>query len=155
MEARPDLTITGVDVLERDDCGIPMAVFDGETLPFGDGEFDAVLFVDVLHHTVDPFVLLEEAVRVARSFVAMKDHTRNGLFAEVTLKFMDKIGNARHGVALPFTYWSRGQWMAAFEQLRLSLEVWKGHVPLYPWPASLIFTRKLHFCALLSKGEKP
>ena len=151
MEARPDLRVTGVDVLEREDCAIPMKVFDGETLPFRDGEFDAVLFVDVLHHATDPFELLEEGVRVAKRFVAMKDHTRNGLFAGLTLRFMDKIGNSRHGVALPFAYWSHEQWMTAFDQLGLSAEVWRGKVPLYPWPASLVFTRKLHFCTLLAK----
>jgi SAM-dependent methyltransferase len=151
MEARPDLKVTGVDVLEREDCAIPMKVFDGKTLPFRDGEFDAVLFVDVLHHATDPYKLLEEGVRVAKRFVAMKDHTRNGLFAGLTLRFMDKIGNSRHGVALPFTYWSHEQWLTAFDRLGLSREAWSGKVPLYPWPASLVFTRKFHFCALLTK----
>jgi len=151
MEARPDLKVTGVDVLEREDCAIPMKVFDGEGLPFCDGEFDAVLFVDVLHHAKDPYELLAEGVRVAKRFVAMKDHTRNGLFAGLTLRMMDKIGNSRHGVALPFTYWSQAQWMTAFNRLNLGVEDWGRKVPLYPWPASLVFTRKLHFCALLTK----
>ena len=66
MRQRPDLEITGVDVLVRPKNHIPVQLFDGRQLPFPDQSFDAVMFVDVLHHTDDPSVLLREAKRVAR-----------------------------------------------------------------------------------------
>jgi len=150
--ARPDLEISGVDVLERVDCAIPMSLIDGETIPFGDDSFDAVLLADVLHHTTDPSQLLEEAKRVSSGFIVIKDHTRNGFLAGSTLRFMDNIANSRHGMALPYTYWSRQQWTDAFEDLGLEVEEWTNKVPLYPWPASMVFTRRLHFCTLLSVG---
>ena len=37
--------------------------------------------------------------------IVLKDHTRNGLFSGSTLRFMDWVGNARHGVRLPYNYW--------------------------------------------------
>lgn len=151
---RPDLGIVGVDVFERPDCAITMTIFDGETLPFDEGAFDVVLLADVLHHTREPALLLEEARRVSSRWIALKDHTRNGLWAERTLHFMDRVGNARHGVALPHNYWSREEWMKAFHDLGLKIAEWTHRVPLYPWPASLLFTRRLHFCALLRIDDR-
>ena len=64
------------------------------------------MFVDVLHHTEDPMALLGEAVRVARKTIVVKDHTLNGFLAGPTLHFLDRVGNARHDVALPYNYTS-------------------------------------------------
>jgi hypothetical protein len=108
-----------------------------------------VLFVDVLHHTTDPDVLLREACRVTRQVVLIKDHTRNGLLAGTTLRLMDWVGNAHHGVALPYNYWTRREWMDALERLGLRIELWDGRPRLYPRPANWIFGRSLHFIARL------
>src|SRR5690349_13461906 len=100
------LVIRGVDVLVRPEARIPVEAFDGYQLPFDDKNFDAVMFVDVLHHTNDPMVLLREAKRVARRAIILKDHTSEGALASSVLRFMDWVGNAHHGVALPYNYWS-------------------------------------------------
>src|SRR5580704_4269504 len=41
---RPDLTVTGVDVLPRAHTHIPVEIFDGSGIPFADESFDVVLF---------------------------------------------------------------------------------------------------------------
>lgn len=146
-QLRPDLTITGIDVLARPTAFIPVELFDGATIPFEAGSFDAVMFVDVLHHTEDPEVLLREAARVTKRGVLIKDHTRDGWLAGPTLRFMDEVGNARYGVALPHVYWPQARWLQAFEALRLRVDDWRPRLGLYPWPASLIFERSLHFMA--------
>lgn len=151
MEARPDLAIEGVDVLVRAETRIPVHPFDGHLLPFGDGSFDAAMIVDVLHHTDDPAALLAEAARVAPRAVVLKDHTRDGLLAGPTLRLMDRAGNLRHGVRLPYNYWSEARWRRAFADLGLRVEAWTGRVPLYPPPASWLFGRSLHFVARLSR----
>ena len=69
---------------------------------------------------VAPTVLLREAARVARQGVVIKDHTRDGILAGPILRFMDFVGNAHHGVALPYNYWPRRCWIGAFEELGLS-----------------------------------
>ena len=66
MLLRPDVHVAGVDVLVRGQTWIDVQASDGHRLPFADRSFDAVMFVDVLHHTQDPMELLAEAVRVAR-----------------------------------------------------------------------------------------
>jgi SAM-dependent methyltransferase len=146
---RPGLQIEGIDVLVRDHTHVPVRKFDGARLPCDDQSVDTVMFIDVLHHTIDPMVLLREARRVARRWVILKDHTLNGFLAGPTLRFMDWIGNARHGVALPYNYWPKTRWMHAFNELGLRVDSWITNVALYPASANWIFGRKLHFIARL------
>jgi len=148
-ELRPDLHISGLDVLVRPAARMPVAQFDGKVIPHGDASFDVALLVDVLHHTEAPEVLLREARRVART-VVVKDHTLNGCMAGPTLRVMDWVGNAAHGVALPYNYQSEAQWRELFAALDLRIEEWRGDLRLYPWPADLLFGRGLHLLARLT-----
>lgn len=147
---RPDITIEGIDVLVRQKTAYPVTAFDGAHIPFPDASFDICMFVDVLHHTADPLVLLAEAARVAREGVVLKDHLREGVLAEETLRFMDWVGNARHGVVLPYNYLNELQWKAAFARAGLEVETWNSSVGLYAAPVDLVFGRRLHFVARLS-----
>ena len=150
MNRRPDVQIKGIDVLIRPVNHIPVQEFNGEHIPLADDSVDVVMFVDVLHHTDDPLILPREACRVARKSVVIKDHTRNGLFANSTLRFMDWVGNAHHGVALPYNYWSRSQWYEASEQLGLEIDAWNDALRLYRLPADWLFGRQLHFVTRLN-----
>jgi SAM-dependent methyltransferase len=146
-ERRPDVTIRGVDVLVRPDALMPVEEFDGKHIPYDSNSVDVVMFVDVLHHTEDPLHLLREALRVASRSVVLKDHTCDGFLAAPTLRFMDWVGNAPHGVVLPYNYWAERQWQRAFESLGVTPNVWIKRLGLYPRPASWIFERNLHFIA--------
>jgi SAM-dependent methyltransferase len=153
LEARPDLEIEGIDVLVRQTTHIPVTHFDGTRVPFGDKSFDAVMFVDVLHHTDDPMVLLREAKRVARRAVVLKDHCRDGVLANSTLRFMDWVGNARDGVSLPYNYWPETRWREAFAELELKADPWQPRLGLYSWPFSMAFDRRLHFVTALQPAN--
>lgn len=153
MKRLPDIELRGIDVLVRDQTHIPVDWFDGRVIPYGDGAFDVVMLVDVLHHAENPMFLLDEAVRVARKAILIKDHTCDGLLASLRLRFMDWVGNARHGVALPNNYWSRREWLEAFGMLNLTIGVWVKDLRLYPRPANWIFDRSLHFVARLELTE--
>jgi SAM-dependent methyltransferase len=150
MALRPDITIEGIDVLVRPGTEIPVTEFDGNTIPWDDGHFDIALFVDVLHHTEAPARLLAEAKRVSKGGIVIKDHFREGVLADATLRFMDWVGNAQHGVVLPYNYLSDPEWRSIWSRLGLKVERLTDKVGLYPAPFSWLFDRRLHFVARLA-----
>lgn len=152
MDARPDLTIQGVDVLARTNSYIPITLFDGATIPHADREFDAAMMVDVLHHAAQQQRLLSEMCRVVKQTIVIKDHVVEGPLARQTLAFMDWVGNARFGVSLPYAYWTAAQWDRAFADVRLTVAERRTSLGLYPWPASMVFDRGLHFIARLERA---
>ena len=147
---RPDCSFRGIDVLARPSTLIPVDLFDGQHIPLADASVDAVMFVDVLHHTDDPSVLLREARRVARQCVVIKDHRRDGLLAGPTLRVMDWVGNARHGVRLPYNYLSEREWREALEAARMQPEVWRQRLGIHTGLLDAIAGRGLHFLARLA-----
>jgi SAM-dependent methyltransferase len=149
FDKRPDISVQGIDVSVRQSTAIPVEKFDGSSIPYGDGSFDVVMFLDVLHHTNDPTVLLSEAVRIARKVILIKDHILEGPFAYSTLRFMDWVGNARHNVALPYNYWTRAAWHCVFDKLGLTISSWESNLKLYGFPVDRFFGRSLHFIAVL------
>jgi SAM-dependent methyltransferase len=142
--ARPDVLVRGIDVLVRPTTQIPVEQFDGVTVPYDDGSFDAVMFVDVLHHADEPSRLLAEGARVASDAVVVKDHLADGPFARSTLRVMDWVGNASHGVSLPYNYLSATQWQQVFEAGGLVVDAEITRLGLYPRPAAWLFERRLH-----------
>ncbi|MEM0923837.1 MAG: methyltransferase domain-containing protein [Pseudomonadota bacterium] len=151
VQARaPRLACEGVDVLLRAETVIPVQHYDGLTLPYPDGAFDWAMLIDVLHHADQPEAVLQEARRVARRGVLIKDHFRDGFAAESTLRLMDWVGNRGHGVALPYTYWSEREWAAIFARLNMTILAERRDFRLYPAPFSSLFDRGLHFVALLA-----
>ena len=152
MQSRTDLRVEGVDVLMRARTWLPVKSFEGTNLPYDDSTFDAVMLVDVLHHTVDPLALLREALRVARRWLIVKDHTLKGFAAGLRLRIMDHAGNSDHGVALPYNYMSQKQWEELERILNVTLTTKISDLDLYRWPLNFIFGAGLHFIALYEKG---
>jgi len=155
MRIRPDVQIKGLDVLVREQSWIPVEPFDGRVIPYAERSWDIVMFVDVLHHTQDPMVLLREAARVAGTAIVIKDHPVDGFLARSTLRFMDRVGNVRHNVVVPFNYWPKRKWLSAFESLGLDLVQWTSKLSLYPAIMDWIFGRSLHFLAYLQVNLNP
>ncbi|HEV7217681.1 MAG: class I SAM-dependent methyltransferase [Terriglobales bacterium] len=151
LKRRPDLTIEGLDVLLRERTAIPVKSFDGTNLPYVNSSFDAVMLVDVLHHTADPGTLLREAVRVTRRWLIVKDHRLNGFAAGLRLRMMDRAGNLDHGVALPYNYISERQWEELERTLNVKVATKINELRLYRWPLNYIFGSGLHFLDLYEK----
>jgi ubiquinone/menaquinone biosynthesis C-methylase UbiE len=147
--ARPDVDVRGADVLERPKTFVEVDVFDGKTLPYADRTFDAVMLVDVLHHTDDPAGALKEARRVCRGSILIKDHLADPWLGRARLKLMDRVGNARHGVALTYNYLDRRAWRALFREVGLTEVSWDEKLRLYPAAMRWLFEDSLHFLAEL------
>jgi SAM-dependent methyltransferase len=147
------VAICGIDVALRSKIHIPARSFEGLTIPHPDKSFDAVMFIDVLHHTVEPLRLISEGVRVCRKCIIIKDHVAEGFAARTVLRFMDWIGNAPHGVALTYNYWSEQRWRHAFVKLGLTVGEYRRDLGLYPRPERWIFERSLHFLVRLNVSD--
>lgn len=141
--------VQGIDIMHRETIHIPVTLFDGKTIPMDDNSVDVVTFVDVLHHTDDPQILISEAARVARKAVIIKDHLSENVLDHATLRAMDWVGNAPHGVVLPYNYAPRRDWDHWFATAGLKADEFSMDVPLYPAPLSWVFGRKLHFITRL------
>lgn len=149
IDRRQDTDVQGIDVLLRENAHIKITQFNGKVIPYPPKSFDVVMFVDVLHHTENPIMLLREATRVARRCILIKDHTLKGFLAHPILRFMDRIGNLRHRVHLPYNYWTESRWRDTFQHLGLRVVHWNSKLNLYPPPANWLFDRSLHFIAEL------
>ena len=149
QQARPDISGCGLEVLIRPQTAIPVSTFDGLHFPTQDNAFDAVMFVDVLHHCQDILGLLSEAKRTAKQVILIKDHLLTGFAARPVLSFMDRMANAQHGFDIPCNYLHPQEWHALFYQAGLELVTWKTSLGLYPAPFDWIFGRSLHVIAAL------
>ena len=89
------------------------------------------------------------------SVSSLRTTTATAFWPGRRLRFMDWVGNARHGVVLPYNYWPARRWTETFASLGLVPVSMKTRLRLYPWPATWVFERKLHFLAKLEKKSVP
>jgi SAM-dependent methyltransferase len=74
VEHRLGTQVTCLDVSDTRLSEHRLVLYDGERFPFGDGQFDTVLFSTVLHHCRHPLRVLAEARRVAsRQILVIED----------------------------------------------------------------------------------
>ena len=143
----PGVAVQGIDVFVRKETHIPVSAFNGQTIPYPDKSMDYVTFIDVLHHATNKEVLLSEASRVARRGILIKDHIAESRVDHQVLRLMDWVGNAPHGVVLPYDYLSYAAWMRLFDHTGLKVASFEKRIPLYVFPLSCLLGRGLHFIA--------
>lgn len=147
MQAKPNLSITGVETVVRPDCAIPHQPYDGHTLPFADKSFDYVILINVLHHVDDLARVLTEARRVARLGIIIKDHYANNRFDFFTLTMMERVGNLFWGISQPFHFLSEQGWEQLFSQTGLKQQQLLTRFQSYNWFMDIFMGRNLHFIA--------
>ncbi len=148
----PDLHVIGCEVQpmtkfrnEASCDAIPLVHFDGRSLPFTTGVFDAALLCDVLHHCEDKGVaLLAEVARVSR-LVVVKDHFEHNRLTRYLLQWMDWVGNHTREIFMPKSYFTPQNFQALAEMAGLQLLETQS-VKLPPHPS-------LHFIAQLSPTQ--
>jgi ubiquinone/menaquinone biosynthesis C-methylase UbiE len=154
MERRPDVEIVGIDVLVRPDAVIPVQAYDGKTLPYADRSFDAVMLIDVLHHIDDRAASLAECLRVARGEVIIKDHFYANAVEHLILRGLDWVGNAPHGVRLPYNYFTRRDWQTTLKSIGArEIERRESVTGLYPQPFQSVIGRNIQFMARLTHDD--
>ncbi len=111
----------GCDVHVPSVTSIPVVAYDGAHLPWADRQFDCVLLSDVLHHARDPRQVLQEARRVSRRHVIVKDHDWRGRLDYAALAFFDWIANAPFGIHVPMNFLQEQQWHDLFRAVGLTI----------------------------------
>ena len=113
--------ITALEVQARPDVCFEPQLFDGQTIPFGDGAFDLVYSVDVLHHCPRPRAQLDELLRVCGRYLLLKDHTYSAPLGKLALCAMDELGNRRFGVPSLYRYQRGWEWARQIERAGFGL----------------------------------
>jgi SAM-dependent methyltransferase len=89
------------DVADLNRTQLPHDVYDGETLPYEDGRFDAVVLYFVLHHCERPERVLSEALRVAAQRVVVVESVVTGPIQHRVLRATDMaVNRIREGGSL-------------------------------------------------------
>lgn len=141
--------VVGVDVHVREHTFIDVKPYNGRDLPFPDASFDAVSIVDALHHCSEPQRVLDEAARVARSVVVIKDHLAFGPVSRKLLYCMDLVGNAKDGIACPGTYFDLREWIHMIQHAGARMEAIEWPLRIHDMPWRLLGWPELQFTAKL------
>jgi SAM-dependent methyltransferase len=129
--------------------------FNGKIIPFENKKFDIAFLVDVLHHSENVHLLLEEAKRVS-DLIVVKEHYEYGFFSRFVLKAMDLYGNWAYGVKVPGKYFSRSSFTGLCNDLGLQIVNQKVGIDLYNHLPVLnkVLDPKWQFIAVLKPAIK-
>lgn len=110
----PGARVVAIDLVDRFCCDLSVETirYDGETVPFGDGAFDAATLNNVMHHVpvAGRVALLREIRRAVAGPVFIKDHIGGTLVKDLQLSILDAIGNIPFGGMIKAWYLSRTDW---------------------------------------------
>jgi ubiquinone/menaquinone biosynthesis C-methylase UbiE len=122
---------------------IPITTYDGCTMPFKDGSFDAVLLFFTLHHTSDPIRVIDEAIRVSKKSILIFEEVYENLLQKYAMICYDiAVNTLMFGsrISVP-RFYKQDEWMAIFKKLKirkLSKEIF-----IKPWYYP---PRRIFFC---------
>lgn len=149
------LVVEGLERYRRGGEPITVHAYDGVTIPFGNGSFDAVILADVLHHEENPDRLLRECLRVSRRVVIIKDHQVKGFLAQPRISLIDWAANAPYGVKCLYRYHTPSEWRALPAKFGAAIEREYSSIRLYPFGWNLAFGNALQYMVVWKKGGTP
>lgn len=112
--------VHAIDLVDRfcSDLSIETSRYDGRTIPFAAGAFDAATLNNVLHHVPvsERASLLRDIRRVVDGPLYIKDHLSLGPLDDLRLTALDAIGNIPFGGMVAARYLSAREWESLAEQ---------------------------------------
>lgn len=129
IQKRLGAKVTCVDVVNYSKVDLPVVLFDGKHLPFGEKTFDVVFLSYVLHHAgTNQLKLLKEAKRVSKNrIIIYEDEAIGGVGALFTafhgpaFSLLNKVESGRDCV-----FHNKKEWLEIFKKLGLKVKVAKS-----------------------------
>jgi SAM-dependent methyltransferase len=140
-----DVLVRGLEIDPGETGLIPVDRYDGLKIPYPDRSFDIVILADVLHHAVDPDLLLDECVRIARRNVLIKDHKLDGPLAQYRVAFIDWAANWPYQRRCSFEYNTLERWHRLIQRSGLSVAREEASLAIYPPMVNFFFGGRLHY----------
>jgi SAM-dependent methyltransferase len=147
------ITYQGVEKFRRGSEPIEVVEHHEGPLPFAENELDIVILADVLHHEENEELLLNEAGRIAKRLVIVKDHKPNGILGFWRICFLDWAANYSHGVKCLYRYHTLSEWHVLIRKCSLTQIAEQTSINLYPLFFNFIFGRNLHYFAVLKPTQ--
>lgn len=153
-----DAKVVGVDIINYQEDGADIKLFDGKNLPFQDDYFDVVFAAFVLHHDRRHAYLVKEMRRVSKkivivyedafftpwqwAFVCFNDFFSNMVIGSIkALKQTGRLGIIK--MPLPFSFRTINDWCDFFEVADLEVkDVTIRHMRLRPLSKSCFILHK-------------
>jgi SAM-dependent methyltransferase len=112
--------VEAIDVVDRFCPGLSVKTtrYDGSSMPFADGAFNAATLNNVLHHVPcdERASLLSEIRRVVDGPLYVKDHLSTGLIDDIRLGALDLMGNIPFGGMVTARYLPAREWRDVAER---------------------------------------
>ncbi|MBV1831305.1 class I SAM-dependent methyltransferase [Komagataeibacter sp. AV436] len=136
-----------IDVVDRFCKSLTVATdsYDGRTIPFETGSFDAATLNNVLHHVpVEERVnLFREIRRVVHGPLYIKDHVSTGLIDDVRLTALDAIGNIPFGGMIKAKYLSQQEWQSLADNTGWTISAQISNIPYRSGLFAVLFPNRL------------
>lgn len=143
----PVSEVHAVDLVDRfcPSLSVTTSQYDGKTLPFADGSFDAATLNNVLHHV--PVAargdLLREIRRVVAGPLYIKDHETRHAADNLRLTVMDAIGNIPFGGMVSARYLTKAEWERLAAESGYVIAARAGMARYRAAPYSAVFPNRL------------
>jgi ubiquinone/menaquinone biosynthesis C-methylase UbiE len=145
LDGVPGLSMEGVESVRRGGELIPVTAYEGTRMPWPDQTFDAVILADVLHHDASQERLLAEATRVSKRLVIIKDHLREGVFAQQRISLLDWAANAGYNVPCLYKYNNLREWHNLIGKVSSSVIEERTSIDIYPMVFNQLLGKGLHY----------
>ena len=154
MRRRPDLTVTGLDVVDTDLAGLRPTLYDGARIPFPDDHFDTAWAVFALHHCADEGAALREICRVTRGRILIIEETYAGRASFLLTCAHDWITNRVESltVPIPFRFRTDAGWREAFDALGYEV---REDRRVYQVPAGNLTRQRLYVLEPRTSATEP
>ena len=108
-----------VDVVKPAVQAVPVLIYPGDKLPFGDDSWNVVSMITMLHHVPEPAALVREAARVSKKYVLLVEDL-DGFGGRFWMVLRDQIFNLEF-VGHPKQFRGEKEWPVFFAEQGLKL----------------------------------